>query len=273
MCGSGEPISMRLTPGAHPASSSTEIQLSALPPGKPGPNRRGQECPTWGWPSVPTLLVQSWQAERLPVDLLLLLDASSSMEEKVPGDDRTKGALVSQALTSFVKDPGSAGLGVGLRFFPDSLTSRSTAACQPSTYEKPTVPLAELPGAEAALVQALRSEQQSRARAHLPGCADEDPRGDFALRVPDPPLERPDRLREGERALAGGRRYRPGDPLRCRCQSLRSDARRLVLRRRPGRGSADAGADLSCHVRPAQGGAGRAGKPGVRVQDDRDRVG
>jgi hypothetical protein len=78
---------------------------SDAPP--PGPTEGGQAC-------VPEV----HQAQRLPVDLLVVLDSSSSMEEMVPGDLRTKGELVTDALTSFVKDPASAGLAVGLQLFP-----------------------------------------------------------------------------------------------------------------------------------------------------------
>jgi hypothetical protein len=83
----------------------------------PGPMEGGQACAT-----------EVHQAQHLPVDLLLLLDSSSSMEEMVPGDPRRKGDLVTDALTSFVKDAASAGLGVGLQLFPG--TGRST---QPSS--------------------------------------------------------------------------------------------------------------------------------------------
>ena len=62
----------------------------AVGPADPG----GQAC-----------AMEAHQAQRLPVDLLLLLDSSVSMEEKVPGDARTKGALVTEAMTSFVQDP------------------------------------------------------------------------------------------------------------------------------------------------------------------------
>src|SRR4051794_37291344 len=64
LAGSGPPIWIRLTPGAQPASSREDIQLSSLPgPAPPGPAPRplrGHEWPTWGVPSEPTLLVQSW---------------------------------------------------------------------------------------------------------------------------------------------------------------------------------------------------------------------
>src|SRR5262245_3954358 len=83
----GGPISTRLAPAAQPASSSDDIQFAPLmseppprppvgkpprpptgkppppvrPPKPPMPKLRGQEWPTRGMPSLPTLLVQSWQ--------------------------------------------------------------------------------------------------------------------------------------------------------------------------------------------------------------------
>jgi hypothetical protein len=51
-----------------------------------------------------------------PVDLLLLLDASGSMAYKVGARNRWE--LARDALTAFLKDGRSAGLGVGLQLFP-----------------------------------------------------------------------------------------------------------------------------------------------------------
>jgi hypothetical protein len=56
------------------------------------------------------------QAEQVPVDLLLLVDSSGSMASK--SGNSTKWALATEALRSFVKDPKSAGLGLGVTFFP-----------------------------------------------------------------------------------------------------------------------------------------------------------
>lgn len=52
-------------------------------------------------------------AERLPLDLVLLVDRSSSMLG-------AKWMMATRALTSFIEDPRSAGLSVGLQFFPVS---------------------------------------------------------------------------------------------------------------------------------------------------------
>lgn len=55
-------------------------------------------------------------AEKVPVDIVLLVDASSSMEGLSGAE--SKWQRVRTALGAFVRDPGSAGLGVGLSFFP-----------------------------------------------------------------------------------------------------------------------------------------------------------
>jgi hypothetical protein len=55
-------------------------------------------------------------AELLPLDIYVMLDSSGSMLDLASGV--TKWSAVSRALTAFVADPGSAGIGVGLQFFP-----------------------------------------------------------------------------------------------------------------------------------------------------------
>lgn len=71
-------------------------------------------------------------AQPVPVDLLLLVDASSSMLQAVSGG-RSKHEMVREALAAFVRDPRSAGMGVGLQFFPLPLETEcnSDADCGP----------------------------------------------------------------------------------------------------------------------------------------------
>jgi Mg-chelatase subunit ChlD len=57
------------------------------------------------------------QAAELPLDLYVMLDTSSSMSDLV-GPMRSKWTAVQSALTTFVNDPASAGIGVGLQYFP-----------------------------------------------------------------------------------------------------------------------------------------------------------
>jgi hypothetical protein len=65
-------------------------------------------------------------AEKVPVDIVLLVDASDSMDG-LSGTE-SKWQRVRSALDAFVRDPGSAGLGVGLSFFP-SPAPEETHAC------------------------------------------------------------------------------------------------------------------------------------------------
>jgi hypothetical protein len=105
--------------GGQPGASGGSAGAGGASP--PGPIEGGQAC-----------AMEVHQAERPSVDLLLLLDSSSSMEEKVPGDIHSKGDLVTAAMISFVKDPASAALGVGLQLFPGSQRfERQTTAPSP----------------------------------------------------------------------------------------------------------------------------------------------
>jgi hypothetical protein len=186
------------------------------------------------------------EAERIPLDMYVMLDVSGSMTEATAGDNTiTKWDAVSSALSDFVKDPASAGMGMGLQVFPivhpdapascksntqcgefgpcflkacwgydealvpcetdaycdvfgpciefaqcagnrdfvcaaediglncgtdpdtgqplgacsalASSTCLSTADCRPATYATPATPIAELPGAQAALVAAIEA--------------------------------------------------------------------------------------------------------------------
>ena len=67
------------------------------------------------------------RAEKVPLDLLLLVDTSDSMNQL--SGMQSKWQLTRQALRSFVEDPGSQGLGVGLLFFP-AATPPGQIACQ-----------------------------------------------------------------------------------------------------------------------------------------------
>jgi hypothetical protein len=63
-----------------------------------------------------TCATQVHLAERAPVDLLLLVDTSSSMGDR--SGNQTKWDKARDSLRTFVTDPASAGLGVGMMFFP-----------------------------------------------------------------------------------------------------------------------------------------------------------
>ncbi len=61
--------------------------------------------------------MQSIQAERVPLDLYVMMDTSGSMLDRTTSG-QTKWDAIKAALSSFFVDPQSAGLGVGLQYFP-----------------------------------------------------------------------------------------------------------------------------------------------------------
>jgi len=59
------------------------------------------------------------RAEQLPLDIYVMMDSSGSMLDLVSTTaTTTKWAAVREALIAFVQDPQSAGIGVGLQYFP-----------------------------------------------------------------------------------------------------------------------------------------------------------
>jgi hypothetical protein len=60
---------------------------------------------------------QSASAQRLPLDLYVMMDTSGSMTDPT-ASGVTKWDAVRAALTAFFKDPSSSGIGIGLQYFP-----------------------------------------------------------------------------------------------------------------------------------------------------------
>jgi Mg-chelatase subunit ChlD len=99
----------------------------------------------------------SAEAKPIPVNMFVMFDKSGSMESDNKWDDAR------DALVSFLKDPGSAGLRVALRFFPEK-DGCDDDACSIDTCAVPQVDIGELTadsGAadpqETALVDAIQS--------------------------------------------------------------------------------------------------------------------
>jgi hypothetical protein len=72
---------------------------------------------------------ESQMAKQVPIDLLLLVDRSGSMNTRVSPGGKTKWELAQDALTAFVKDPKSGGIGVGLQYFPLVVPCNGDADC------------------------------------------------------------------------------------------------------------------------------------------------
>ena len=103
-------------------------------PGGSGPGLVLPDASAGGAPPPPppatTCATDVHRAEKVPLDLLLLVDTSDSMNEL--SGMQSKWQLTRQALRSFVDDPGSQGLGVGLLFFPPTMPPAETS-CQQDT--------------------------------------------------------------------------------------------------------------------------------------------
>jgi hypothetical protein len=69
-------------------------------------------------PPAETCAAEAHAAERASVDLLFLVDVSTSMAKPVAGGTQSKWELAQAALAGFVTDPGSVGLNMGMQFFP-----------------------------------------------------------------------------------------------------------------------------------------------------------
>jgi len=104
--------------------------------------------------------------------MFIMMDQSGSMSDTVTGPNGIKGAkwdFLKQAFAAFVEDPRSAGLGVGIQFFP--IPNIDNSSCDAATYSvtndpaEPAsgqgVPIAPLPGNSSAIVASLG--------AHTPG--------------------------------------------------------------------------------------------------------
>ena len=88
-------------------------------------------------------------AELIPLDMLILLDRSGSMDDSVKWPGATK------AIKAFVQDPASTGMNVGITYFP---VDTDADDCVPALYQKPVVAIDALPGNAKALVDSIDAE-------------------------------------------------------------------------------------------------------------------
>jgi hypothetical protein len=100
----------------------------------------------------------SHRGESVEADLFIMMDQSGSMKDDVTGG--VKWDLLTTAVTAFVNDPASSGIGVGIGYFPVP-PSDTDYSCDASDYAKPDVAIATLPGNATALASSMTS--------HAPG--------------------------------------------------------------------------------------------------------
>lgn len=126
---------------------------------------------------------ESTKAEQLPLDMYIMLDQSGSMSDAV-SNGGTKWNAVSGALQTFVNQPGTAGIGVGIQYFPlvsggqtcsptcatdadcgtfgpcffgicFACAAASSDSCTAADYAKADVEIAPLPGVASALIASI----------------------------------------------------------------------------------------------------------------------
>jgi hypothetical protein len=113
-----------------------------------------------------TCAAQAFTPEKVPVDIHILFDSSLSMA--LPAGDRSKWDRAVAAMNTFLTDPKSAGLGVGLTFFPNR-TATNVNTCRLDYYTTPAVPIAPLPMNAARLTTAINARQVWGDTAMRPG--------------------------------------------------------------------------------------------------------
>ncbi len=103
--------------GGTPGSSGTSGDPTGNGTGTFEPSTPQDASTGDGDPDFEACAVDKQQGKLAPLDLVLMQDTSGSMWAYTTGTT-TKWAAIKQALHDFMVDPGSAGLGLGIEFFP-----------------------------------------------------------------------------------------------------------------------------------------------------------
>ena len=137
-----------------------------------------------------TCAAESKKAEQLPLDMYIMLDQSGSMKDSVSGGG-DKWSAVTSAFKTFVTQPGAAGIGIGIQYFPLDAGGASCTlncatdadcgalgpcligicfecaqsgggsndSCVSADYAKPDVEVATLPGAAGAFIASINAHK------------------------------------------------------------------------------------------------------------------
>ncbi len=96
----------------------------------------------------------SLELQRVPVDLVFMLDTSLSMNEVAPTTGEIKWEAVSSAIKQFGNDPASVGMGAAVGFFA-IFDQPNHISCVATDYAAPPVPMGTLTGQVAAIAAAV----------------------------------------------------------------------------------------------------------------------
>lgn len=107
--------------------------------------------------TAPACVSDKSQATNQPLDIFIMEDRSGSMKDAT-SNNQSKWTVITNALSTFVKDPKSAGIGAGIGFFSVSVQGDGgdpQTSCDPADYATPAVGIAPLNGNAAAIVKAI----------------------------------------------------------------------------------------------------------------------
>ncbi|HXU82733.1 MAG TPA: vWA domain-containing protein [Polyangia bacterium] len=162
-----------VTPDAAEMDLPADVAKSADLPVDPPPRKLDapEDRPPKVIPDAAVCSSASATAKPVPVDILVVLDRSGSMDLGV-GSFQGDGGFVSltrwtsteQALTNFVMSPAAAGLSIGLNFFP----STTSFGCDAADYARPAVPIDLLPGVAPAFIAAINATSPDGGTPTLP---------------------------------------------------------------------------------------------------------
>jgi hypothetical protein len=137
--GGGGPGGVGVTPGGGGAAGATTTT--------------GDRC-IWSDPDRIDCGGQLYNGQGITPDIYVVFDVSGSMATKDDGTtmriDAVRGALL-----TFLNDPGSNGIGVGIGYFGTQPLSCACTSCNPADYATPALMIAPLPGQLAAMSSSL----------------------------------------------------------------------------------------------------------------------
>jgi len=97
----------------------------------------------------------SLEAERVNVDMYIMMDRSVSMAETVGTTGKIRWDFVHDSVQAFVQDPKAATIGVGIQFFGQSGSRDDSIDCDVSRYSTPAVPIGPASTSGADVVSAI----------------------------------------------------------------------------------------------------------------------
>lgn len=113
---------------------------------------------TCGLSVAPGCSGEVFEGEAIPLDLYLLFDQSGSMSTIVEASSgKTRMDIVRGALDAFLRDPESAGIGIGLGYFGQM--PLGATSCDPRDYGIPAVAFGELPDNALELNRSLEAQE------------------------------------------------------------------------------------------------------------------